>query len=189
MKIRSFIAVSLSSEVISGIESVVRELGRCDAAVKWVKPSDLHVTLKFLGDMDKEMIPDVAEAIKLSAAGIGPFSLEVAGIGYFPHKKAPRIIWAGIEEGGRILSRLSNELNDRLMPLGFPKEDKGFTPHITIGRVKDQRGMTKLTGLADERYKECRFGRASVERIMLFESRLRPEGPLYTPLREIPLIG
>ena len=134
-RIRTFVAVDLSAEVKRSARRVIADLSATPAAVKWVSADHLHVTLKFLGDVDDSQIYQVCAAIRDVAAGHPLFKATCASVGAFPKRESPRTIWLGVSDGTEEFRRLQTSLELRLQDLGFSQERRQFTPHVTLGRV------------------------------------------------------
>jgi len=114
--------------------------------VRWVKISDIHLTLKFLGDVEEERIPDIGGCIEQCVMGITPFTIAVRGMGAFPSDHSPQVIWIAAADESGTLSRMQLSLEDGLARLGFKKEKRPFSPHLTLGRLKSPRGRTRCAG-------------------------------------------
>lgn len=186
--LRAFIACGIAEAVRDRLRELHGRLCRLEASVKWVRPESMHLTLRFLGNIGPEQVDLVDEALAGAVAGIRPVSIEVRGFGLFPSEKRPRVIWLGLSRGGPELAALFERLERELIARGFGPADKPFSPHLTLGRVKSPRGLERtLEALAREA--EQGFGGFVADRVTLFQSRLRPEGALYTPLRERSLAG
>ena len=183
---RTFIAVELDDAIRSRLAEAQQQLRPvAGASVKWVKPELIHLTLKFLGEIDEGQVADVAEAMALAAAGAGAFELSVAGLGAFPPRGAPRVVWAGVEPHPA-LTALVERLEEGLEILGFARERRPYSPHLTLGRVKDPRGASALRGRL-EAGAAMSFGARRVDDLVLMQSVLTTAGPTYTPLRRQPL--
>ncbi|HOM16502.1 MAG TPA: RNA 2',3'-cyclic phosphodiesterase [Thermoguttaceae bacterium] len=187
--IRTFIAVESSPEVREAAGRLVQQWERLSRDVKWVEPENMHLTLKFLGDVDSEQIPSVTEAVRKAAAECRPFELEIRGTGAFPSLRRPNVFWLGVGQGAELLGILAQKVERTLEPLGFRPEDRPFHGHLTLGRVR--RGGGQLAALLERLRKEQDFqaGWVSVRQITLFSSQLTPQGPIYTPLDHAPLAG
>lgn len=179
--IRTFVAICLDAELRRAISAAAERVKRLAPDVKWVAPDNFHVTLKFLGSVREDCILRVQEAVDEVAREHAAFDMTVAGLGVFPNPRRPRVIWVGIEDGREQLVALAKAVEDRLVNAGFPKEDKPFRSHITIGRVKEGRPVGDLTE-AIEGTDSDRLGVQRVESIVVMESVLKPQGPIYTPL-------
>ena len=178
---RAFIGIEPSDEVRAALARVQQELARCPAKVKWVPSGNVHLTLKFLGEIDDETAAKVRAAMA-KAAGGGPFAFRVEGVGCFPPRGRPRTIWAGVADGADDVVRLFKNLDRALRRAGFEKERR-FVPHLTIGRVKSPKGAEQLTPLI-ERHAATVFGTCSAERMVLFRSTLTPDGAVYDAVGE-----
>jgi len=175
--IRAFVAVRIPPP--AALRPVLAELAAMGRPLKAVRPDDLHVTLKFLGDTDPRSIPDVARSVAEAAGAPAPFEIELAGLGVFPNPARPTVVWAGIRRAEPLVE-LACELETRLEPLGFAPERRAFVPHLTLARVKS-RPPAELGALL-ERHRETVFGAAMIDAVLLLQSELRPEGPHYTAL-------
>jgi len=181
---RSFVAIPLNAEIISRIEKAQRELKTLSADVKWVNPTSIHLTLKFLGNIEEGDIEKIAQGIQQGIRGFQPWIAAVKNMGAFPSLKNPRVVWIGIDDPGGQLIELQNHVEKEMENLGFEKEERAFSPHLTLGRVRSPKGKDELVKyLVDER--EQIFGEIKVDRVILFKSELRPSGAVYTPLKEL----
>jgi len=151
-----------------------------------VNPEKIHLTLKFFGNIDESRIDPIVKSIEGPVQNISPFTVSVRGMGAFPHFKNPRVIWVGLVDGKGVLVSFQKEVEKELGKIGFEPEDRGFHPHLTLGRVKSNRGRDELVGRM-EKFREGEFGDFHVERVILFKSDLKPSGPIYTALREVRL--
>nr|MDP7586554.1 RNA 2',3'-cyclic phosphodiesterase [Dehalococcoidia bacterium] len=136
-KVRSFIAILVPSEGIEALEQVVKsldqEIGR---HVRWVRPEGIHVTLKFMGDIPAATVEQLLEALPPVAAGFSPFELAISGLGAFPNLRRPRVLWAGLDGELTTLSELQLAVDEAVGKLGLPREQRAFSPHLTLGRVR-----------------------------------------------------
>ena len=187
---RLFAAVEIDPAVKVRVGGVIEELQRAAIAhaprarIAWIPPERLHLTVRFIGEVDE------GRAAAIGAAFEPPFrtpsfDVVVGGVGAFPAKGNPRVVWAGIAEGATALVDLEREVSDRLTGCGVQKEDRPFRPHLTLARVRDAAGLRTvplLEGLVDRT-----LGRSRVDAITLFQSRLSPKGPTYVPLLRTPL--
>lgn len=185
---RLFVALEPPEPVRRRIAAVAEELrraaGRADA-VRWVPPENVHLTLQFLGAVPEERLPAVEAALRAAAADGGPLSLSLRGAGGFPNARRPRVVWAGVEGDVAPLAALVAGLGARLAKLGFPPEDRPFSPHLTLGRARDGRGAPGLAGALAHAAGEATPWRVS--ELVLFESHLSPRGPRYEALARVPL--
>jgi len=183
--IRTFIAIALPAD-IRGLITRFQETARSAGGdVKWVRPESLHITLKFLGDVPKERIETVCEAVRLSATGIPPFSISMEGAGAFPNEKKPRVLWVGISEGRDRLIDLAGRLETEMAKIGFEKEERAYSAHLTMGRVRSSAGI----GAVIERMRTAGFagGRFEAGEVVVMKSDLEKSGAVYTALGTIKL--
>ena len=182
---RTFIAIEIPSEVKSAIAALQDDLRRARADVGWTRPENIHLTLRFLGEVDERRIGEVEKVCVASAAEFKPFTLSLNDIGVFPNARQPRILLAGlageIEKAGEMRKRL----NDGLALIGFELEEKHFRPHLTIGRVKSNRKTSELLALVDARQVPALS--FVVTEIVLMKSELHPAGARYTPIAKVSL--
>jgi 2'-5' RNA ligase len=180
--------VHLDADTRAALATAAAELKRHTEAlpVSWVAPENFHVTVKFLGHVDDARVQRVIEALHTAARGHAPFDLEVRGLGAFPSTTRARVLWAGLTCGTAALGTLAASVEDALAPLGFAREDRPFSPHITLARVREPRRAPELAealSVASGR----RFGRVAVPEIALMRSDLSPRGARYTTLASISL--
>lgn len=180
--IRSFIAVAVDEGIIARLAALQGELRRTDAPVAWVRPEGMHLTLKFLGNVPEARIPDIGDALREVAVNRKPFRISVEGTGAFPNLRRPRVVWADVREGREALISLAGAVDAALAGLGFPPEDRPFSPHLTLGRVKAPSRLEGLTAQVESHAEDC-FGEMTVNELILFQSELSPKGAKYTPLR------
>ena len=149
-QIRAFIAVELPPAVREAVEGVVRELrSRAGDGVRWVRPEGVHLNLKFLGDIDADSVPAVSRAMAQCAASAAPFDLFLEGVGVFPNARRPRVIWIGLGGALELLLALQHSIDRELEGLGFARERRPFTPHLTLGRVRDGILASQVRGVSE----------------------------------------
>ena len=185
MRVRAFIAVKISDEQRNSIAEVLDRLRRHDVSIKWVEPKNMHITLKFLGDTAEENLPQLFDAVEDALDGARRFELKLTGLGQFPPRKPPRVIWAGIESCYDSLKDLAHNIDTALKPFGFEPEKRKFSAHVTIGRVKNNRNIRSVT----DDLEKIRFDTpgTTVSEVVFFKSDLTPKGPIYTPLKKFEL--
>ncbi len=181
--IRSFIAIEVPPDVKSRMDDLQRELRRTDADVKWVRPEGIHLTLKFLGYIHPEDVERISEAIRPVVSAWEPFEIRIQGMGGFPSSRSPRVLWVGIDRGKDLVHSLQQSIDQKTAELSFPSENRPFSPHLTLGRVRSPRGRTGLAQ-ALEANKEAQVGTFRASEVFLFRSELKPSGAVYTKLRE-----
>jgi 2'-5' RNA ligase len=183
--IRAFICIGIPATIQIRIGSLQQDLKRIDAQVSWVKPSNIHLTLKFLGPVEESKIQRVCEAAGRAARAIGPIEITIAGAGCFPSARSPRVLWIGLREVPGDLKRLYEAIEDEMAGCGFELEGRRFSPHLTIGRMRSQHNARPLaerlllTGFAAESF--------HAREITVMRSDLKPTGSIYTPLAVVPL--
>ncbi|MEE8638452.1 MAG: RNA 2',3'-cyclic phosphodiesterase [Candidatus Margulisiibacteriota bacterium] len=183
---RTFISVELPDEVKKNIVELINELKNTGAAVKWMEAKNLHITLKFLGWVEDRNLDNLIDLTTRAAAGKGSFKARFEELGTFPEGKSPRVVWVGTAEGGDKLCALAKALEETLSTAGFRKEEREFRPHITIGRIKDKKGVDKLKEKIKS-IKDAKFGEVLVDRICIMKSTLTPKGPIYEKVKEVKL--
>ncbi len=183
-RIRSFVAILLDETVRTAVASEVETLKPLARAVAWVPPQNLHLTFKFLGELAPEVLEAVEERLVEAVSGTEPFILGFHGLGAFPGLARPRVLWVGVAQGARECQTLQARVEAALARHGFPKEARAYTPHLTIGRVREPRGLTALQQ-AITRDGQKEFGGQSVTSIALMRSDLHPSGARYTELSTV----
>ncbi|MBI3581264.1 MAG: RNA 2',3'-cyclic phosphodiesterase [Nitrospinae bacterium] len=182
--LRLFVAVDVDEKCREAVARLVGALKTCGAGVKWVAADNLHYTLKFLGET--ELDPGkIAGALKTVRPG--KFDLELRGVGCFPNAKAPRVVYVGAGAGGESLKLLAEAVETSLEPLGFEREKRGFTSHLTIGRVKIPGKVSLKLAEKMNGQEGAIFGKFSVDRFFLMKSDLRSGGPVYSRMAEFQL--
>lgn len=185
--IRTFVAIEASPAVRSRALDLIRRLSAAQANVRWVETAGLHLTLKFLGDVEATAVNDVCRAVESAVAGQHSFTAELLGAAAFPDVRRPRTIWIGVEQGREQLRELHDRIDAALMSLGYPGEGRQFTPHLTIGRVKQgARGLGKLSALL-EKVETFAAGAVDVDEVCVFSRRLERAGPVHEVLFTAPL--
>ena len=187
--LRTFIAIELKPAVRTRLERLVERLRVAGAAVKWVEPSRLHLTLQFLGNVEADAITGVCHAVQDAARDIPPFSIHLIGTGAFPQLDRPRVVWIGCQEGADQLAAVYARICQATGALGFPAETRPFHPHVTLGRIRRHgREIAQLSALI-EKHASFDAGSQPVTEIGVFSSSLKRQGPEYTPLCRAPLGG
>lgn len=179
--VRCFVAVDVEDPaIVSKVAAVQQQLEAAGAKLKLVELENLHLTLRFIGEIPRELVERVMEALR--GVEFAPFTVRFVGLGAFPNPRRPRVIWVGVEEGARELSELSEKVNSALAKLKLPKPDEEFTPHLTVARVKS--GVGSLPRIIEEGG-SLEFGSMLVDRIRLKKSTLTSRGPIYETLLEV----
>ncbi len=187
-KIRTFVAIDLPDHVLRGIGSMQAGLKRSDLKIKWVRMESVHLTLKFLGDIPVGRVEEVGAAINEAITDVGPFTLAGKGVGVFPDFRRPRVVWTGIAGELAALQGLYERLEQALISIGFPKENRPFRAHLTVGRIKGRINKQTLRAALEEQ-EDFVTDPFNVASVILYQSTLRPQGAIYTKLVEAELTG
>jgi 2'-5' RNA ligase len=182
MGIRSFLAFELPPEIREKIGEVSIELQKLTLPVRWVKLTNIHLTIIFLGYVDEDKIDDIKEKVNLVVKRFSIFKTRLNGIGVFPNWRRPRVIWVGLGEEIERLSNLREELQTELKVLGFKPEKRPFAPHLTIGRFKGLVDRDEELKSILDRYHDLSGDLQYLNELVLFKSDLKPDGPVYTKM-------
>ncbi len=180
-KFRGFIAIDIDS--FPKLVEFERDIKNSGANVKLVEPQNIHLTLKFLGDTDELLIDRIVDIMKESVKEIEPFTIKLKSAGVFPNERYIKVMWIGIENG-EIVGKIASKIDEKISDLGFEKEKRKFSVHLTIARVKSAKNKEKLMQMI-EKYKDIEFANITVDSIKLKKSELTQKGPIYTTLQEI----
>lgn len=184
--IRAFIAIKLPFEVTKALRDLQALINRHSfKAVSWTRPDAIHLTIKFLGEIDGSKIDQIGWELKRAASGLSPFTLSTEGVGGFPNLRHPRVVWVGIKENSE-LAELQKNIDERLNSLGFEKEDRPFHPHLTLCRIKTVPDGREIGKIVTELNPDIRMD-FKVESFVLFKSILNPKGAEYFELKKIDL--
>jgi len=185
-KIRAFIAIELSGEIKQELSSLTERLKASGADAKWVNPQNIHLTLKFLGNISAEMIENVKTVLDSAGSKFNAFRITISGLGGFPGTSSPRVIWVGIRDGQDSIKAIHSLLEDELERFGFEKDKRPYSAHLTIGRVRSLKNKQNLKSAMEE-CARLSLAHLDVDHITLFQSTLTPKGPTYTPLHKVRL--
>lgn len=176
--VRTFICIEIPASISERIGNLQTQLKAIDAQVSWAKPSNIHLTLKFLGAVEATQIQNVAGAVQRAVAGINKFAIEISGAGCFPSTRNPRVLWIGLPAVPEALKQLYANLEDELSRKGFARETRKFSPHLTIGRLRGRKNATQLAELLVESgFTAERF---TASEVIVMRSDLKPAGSIYT---------
>jgi len=188
--LRTFIAVELDRPLQAALKKVQDKLQRDmpPRGVRWIQQDSLHLTIKFLGDTPRRRAPEIEAALQAAVTGFAPFEFTVEGRGCFPNFRRPRIVWVAVGDKGQNLQRLARAVERYVAPLGWPAEERAFSPHLTIGRVGRSVSAYDevLVGKAVEQSEVEMIGRQRVTGISLMQSDLRPTGAVYDRMLFVP---
>lgn len=189
---RIFLALPLEEGIKAELDRMVGELRRGPARLTWVKPDAMHLTLKFLGETSPEKVPPLSVRLRDACSQLAPFPIGIGGLGSYPSRGRPRVVWAGVEEPAGPLSgslaRLAGAVEDAAAAAGFPRERRPFSPHLTLGRVRGGMFLAEMAR-ALEAGAGRRFGSQECHRLALYRSHLSPAGPRHEELASFPLVG
>jgi len=180
---RTFIAIELPEPILAAIAMLSDRLRASHARVTWVKPENMHLTLRFLGEIDDENIRRLNTILSDAYRCMIPFTLSVRGAGAFPNMRRPNVIWVGVESPGQSIEMAHLAAESAARAIGLPPEERAFHPHLTLVRIKDPREAPPIIDCLD-RENDFNAGDFTVKSVSLFSSRLTPHGPVYQRLQE-----
>jgi 2'-5' RNA ligase len=182
--IRAFVAAALPEDMQAKIGRLQQDLRPQRLNLRWVKPENIHLTIKFLGDIRADQVEPVQQVLAVAVRGCPALHLVARGIGVFPGPKRPRVMWVGLDGDIGPLTALARDIDTHLAAAGFAPEKRPFRAHLTIGRFRH--GHPGVVESALQRHHECEAGTLTVEQVSLFRSQLRPDGPIYTEMALFP---
>ena len=178
---RTFIAIEIPAEILKEIAKVQDELKSSGADAGWTRPEGIHLTLKFLGEVPEARIEDIKNALVQAAGATNRFRLEIAGAGAFPNPKNPRVVWLGVSGDIDKLSALQGSVEESMMAMGFDREKRPFSPHLTLARIKYLRPRFSWQRAIDS-IKDIRLADFDVDHVSLMKSDIKPSGAVYTEI-------
>ena len=183
---RLFIAIEISPDVRAALAALLKEFRAIAPQVKWVRAENMHITLKFLGETDSPKLTAVQNALSAIRSG-QPVTLHFCGLGFFPNEKRAKVFWAGMESSPN-LPALALEIDQAMHKLGFPLEDRPFTPHLTLARFQPPGLPSRLAAAAKDSATRD-FGSLVARELHLIESKLKPAGAEYTTVQSFPFVA
>lgn len=177
---RCFVAIDVTEEVRFSISGAIEQMRGLSKGVRWVPPDHVHLTLKFLGEADNAVLLRIQERLQLLCSRHTQFNLTVRGAGGFPNLRRPNVLWVGIDESGP-LGLLNRDIEQAMAELGFEREEKRFSPHLTVGRVKSMDGLEAVIREWIT-FKDAVFGTITVGETLLMKSILKPGGAEYSKI-------
>jgi RNA 2',3'-cyclic 3'-phosphodiesterase len=183
--VRLFVALDLTDEIREALRDPIAKLNPLAKSAGWARPEGMHVTLKFIGHVEASKLDAIRAALGTVQSN-APVEMQIRGVGFFPDERRPRVLWCGIEASAN-LAPLAAEIERTLEPLGIPREERKFTPHLTLARLKDFHGVEKLVRAAEE-MKSGAFGSARASEFHLFESMTKPSGAEYRKIESYPFV-
>jgi 2'-5' RNA ligase len=189
--LRTFIAIELPAEILRLMEQVQAQLKTAapPRSVRWVRVEGIHLTLKFLGQVPVSQLDAITRAMSAAAHGVAPFTVTIGGVGCFPSPKRPRVVWIGVAEPTGGLNSLQRAVESAISPLGYPPEDRGFQPHLTLGRAARDAAPDDIKRLGEviTAIQVGTLGQVAASEIALIKSDLKPAGAEYTALQRVHL--
>jgi 2'-5' RNA ligase len=187
-RIRTFLSVDIGEQVRSRVLNLQSSLAESIPEVRWVEEESLHITLLFLGEVNELDLVPICRIATAVGKKLPPFTLEIGGLGAFPNQRRPKILWLGVGEGKESLQELHDSLETPLLEQGcYRREDREYTPHLTLGRLTKEDESIPWSSLFAEN--STSLGEIKVEEILIMSSELRRDGPVYTVLGRAPLKG
>lgn len=188
-RLRTFIALDLGKPIRDRLHALQEQLASSGATVKWVEPENLHVTLLFLGEVEQRAVNDVCRAVGAVASEVPSFSISVEGAGAFPNARRPRIVWVGVGAGAPEVTSLHDALENSLLNLGcYRREERKYTPHVTLGRVRQEDVQSGLE-TAIKKQEKWKAGETTIAEVLVLSSELTRDGPVYSVLSRAALRG
>jgi RNA 2',3'-cyclic 3'-phosphodiesterase len=188
--VRTFIAVDFPPNMLKKIAEIISFFKTLtpEKDLKWVETDNLHLTIKFLGEIEENKTAQVKHTLSQALKDQNCFDIEINGLGMYPNKNKPRVIWLGIT-GANPLSEIYNVLNQELTSLGFTPERRAFSPHLTIARIRRNTDHKQAQGIGEilSKYKVETLGATTIEQVHLYQSVLTPSGPIYTLMHSVDL--
>ncbi|MBM3252106.1 MAG: RNA 2',3'-cyclic phosphodiesterase [Candidatus Omnitrophica bacterium] len=184
--IRAFIAIELNKDIQDSLAKIQSQLRAARADVKWVKPENIHLTLKFIGNIEIDLVIKIKEILQEISKIFQNVPADLNELGAFPKIKNPRVIWVGMQTGKDKVIAILEELEKRLAEIGIAKEEKEFHPHVTLGRLRSPHNRSDLVAMLEKNIKIPPLN-FTIDKIVLFKSALAPQGPIYEPQAEVSL--
>jgi 2'-5' RNA ligase len=189
MKIRSFLAFELPLEIKNVVARVSEELRQSTLNARWVKVDNIHLTVVFMGNIETEDIPAIAGGVKEVCQAFGAFDLSLKGIGCFPNRRNPRVLWLGLDGDLEPMSEFRDALQGHLADFGIKEEKRKFKPHLTLGRFRKPKKTDSKENQLLSKYEDISSSVCSLKELILFKSNLKPTGAVYTKVEAWPLTG
>lgn len=183
---RAFIAIEVPDGIKQEMAKAQDQLKQSGASAGWTRPEGIHLTLQFLGEAPEAGVETIKAALRKAVEGKAGFRLEIGGAGVFPDARRPRVVWAGVSGGLDRLQELQAAVEDAMRGIGFKPEDRKFTPHLTLGRIREIRSRDAWQKALDG-IRDIRLGEFPVTAVSLMKSELRPSGAVYTEMARVEL--
>ncbi|MGD8229934.1 MAG: RNA 2',3'-cyclic phosphodiesterase [Desulfobacteraceae bacterium] len=189
MKIRSFLAFELPLEIKKTVARISGELRQSSLNARWVKVDNIHLTVVFMGNIETEDIPAIARGVEEVCQTFGPFDLCLKGIGCFPNRRNPRVLWLGLDGDLEPMSEFRDALQAHLTGFGIKEEKRKFKPHLTLGRFRKPKRIDSKEDQLLSKYEDLSSSVCALKELILFKSDLKPTGAVYTKVEAWPLTG
>jgi 2'-5' RNA ligase len=187
--IRAFLAIELPEDILQAMSRLQEKLKReINGRISWTRPQGQHLTIKFFGDISVEDVKNICAAAQNRIVSGQSLNLKIEKLGVFPDTRKPRVLWCGVSGDTEKLSVLQKQLESDFAGIGFPMEDRPFRPHLTLGRIKDSRDISGISEVLTK-YSAFAAGEFTCKELILFQSKLSPQGATYTKLAEFALSG
>ncbi|HWR73191.1 MAG TPA: RNA 2',3'-cyclic phosphodiesterase [Nitrospirota bacterium] len=183
---RAFIAIEIPDGIKQEMAKAQEQLKRSGASAGWTRPEGIHLTLQFLGEVPESKAGEIQDALRQAVEGKAGFRLEIGGAGVFPDAKRPRVVWMGVSGDLDRLQTLQTAIEEAMTGIGFAREDRRFTPHLTLGRIREIRSRDAWQKALDG-IRDLRLGEFPVTGVSLMKSELRPSGAVYTEVARVEL--
>ncbi len=184
--IRTFIAIKIPEDIRNQIAVLQSGLKGLGGKITWVKPENMHLTLKFLGETEERLIENISEKLEQVVLSFKQSEIQVKGVGAFPNLRRAKVFWVGTEEDKNTLIELASKIDQQMSELGFGREKRRFSAHLTMGRVRDNRGIEPTIKKIQQK-ETFDVGKFVVKEVLFIKSELTQQGPIYTVLKKIKL--
>jgi len=189
MGIRSFLAFEIPEEIKETVSFIYKGLKASSLDVRWVRQENIHLTVIFMGNINESDLGSIERAVEKTCSKYAPFRIKAKGAGVFSSLRNARVLWIGVEGDTERMSYFRDSLQKRLRPFGIKRENKRFSPHLTVGRFKKGFNQTDKLREVIDRFKDVISPEAVLNELVLFKSELRPDGAVYTKLNSWPIKG
>jgi RNA 2',3'-cyclic 3'-phosphodiesterase len=192
MKIRCFLAIPIPQPILIELEKLQTRLRNFSGGIRWVDPKTIHLTIKFLGELEQSKIDVLQTVVPAALSTVSTIPLRIKSLGVFPSRTRPRIFWTGVfddSEGNSLLEKTVAQAEDQCHSIGLPRESHPFRPHLTLGRSREGRSVTHLLEAWISESNTFYAGSFKADKIILFQSILHPYGPEHRPIHTFPFTG
>lgn len=183
---RVFIASSLNEEAKNLIKDIQSNIKKLNCQIKWVKPENVHLTLKFLGNIESDRIDELKKLVQSTSKMTQSIKSDLFNLGAFPNSQKPKILWVGLSDNESKIAQLAETIETSLSTIGFSKEKRSFKPHVTIGRVRSFKNIKPLSETISQ-FSVKNAVAQNIDNITIYKSTLTPTGPIYEVLKKFEL--